>query len=129
MKERSQESERIMEWGLREFDNYNLFKAGEVVAEADAWLGKEATVPLTVADDAVVTLSRVSRGKMVVKAVYDAPIRTPIQKGAKIATLVVTAPDTPEMSFPLVAGADVERKGVFGRFAAALKYLLFGASS
>ncbi len=129
MKERAQESERLLDWGMREFNNYVLFKAGEVVAEADTWLGAEPTVPLVAADNIVVTMPRVGRSKMVVKAVFDAPIKAPIEKGRQIASLVINAPDVREVTIPLLAGAGVERLGVFGRFGAAMKYVLLGRSS
>jgi D-alanyl-D-alanine carboxypeptidase (penicillin-binding protein 5/6) len=129
MKERAQESERLLDWGMREFNNYLLFKAGDVVAEGDTWLGAEPTVPLVAADSILVTMPRVARSKMVVKAVFDAPIKAPIEKGRQVASLVVSAPDVREVTVPLVAGADVQRLGVFGRFGAAIKYVLLGRSS
>ncbi|MBD0275106.1 MAG: D-alanyl-D-alanine carboxypeptidase, partial [Acetobacteraceae bacterium] len=56
--ERSQESERLLEWGFREFDNMTIAKAGEPIETAPVWLGAAPTVPLTVAADVKVTLPR-----------------------------------------------------------------------
>src|SRR5579872_7215366 len=64
MKSRAQESERLIEWSFREFNDYRLFTAGEKIEDADVYLGAEATVPLTVASDLVVTLPRKSRKDM-----------------------------------------------------------------
>ena len=41
-KSRAVESERILDWGFREFNNYALFKAGETVTEAQIWMGEMA---------------------------------------------------------------------------------------
>ena len=42
MKARAQESERLIEWAFREFNNYKLFTAGDKVDDAEVWLGDRA---------------------------------------------------------------------------------------
>jgi D-alanyl-D-alanine carboxypeptidase (penicillin-binding protein 5/6) len=127
--QRRQESERILDWGFREFEMYRLVSAGKPVGTAKVWLGTEDTVPLVVDGDLRVTLRRTSRPGMVAKIVYDGPIEAPIAKGQEIAHLEVTAPDMPPMSIPLKAGVEVPKTGAFGRIGAALGYLLFGHGS
>ena len=126
VRERATESARLIEWGLREFDTYALFKAGEVVEEAEVWFGEAARVPLVVASDVVVTLPRKARVEMTVTARYEGPIPAPIEAGAQIAKLVVSAPGIQPVEFPLVAGAGVERLGLFGRLSTTFNYLLWG---
>ncbi len=126
MKARSEETDKLMEWGFHEFDNYALFKAGDTVTDAEVWLGDKAVVPLAIESDVKVTLPRKSRRGMKVAVDYDGPIAAPIAKGAKIAKLVITAPDAPSAEIPLVAGADVNRLGFSGRVVAALKQIVWG---
>jgi len=126
MKARSEESEKMMDWGFRAFDNYALFKAGDTVSDAEVWLGDQATVPLVAESDITVTLPRKARRAMKVSVRYDGPVAAPIAKGAKIAKLVVTAPDVPPIEFPLAAGADVGRLGFAGRIVAALRHVVWG---
>ncbi len=128
-KERSQESERLMRWGFREFENYALFEAGEAVDDAEVWLGEQPGVALEIAEPLTVTLPRGARKEMSVKVVYDGPVPAPVQKGDEVAKLVVTTPDAEPIERPLYAAADVGQLGVFGRFSSALRYLVFGASS
>ncbi|MCH8038465.1 MAG: D-alanyl-D-alanine carboxypeptidase, partial [Proteobacteria bacterium] len=45
----------------------------------------------------------------------------------EVAKLVVNAPGEAPVEFPLMAGADVERLGIFGRVTTSLQYLVFGA--
>ncbi len=125
-KARSREPKRLFEWGFREFKNYALFKAGDVVADADVWLGNDATVPLVIDKDLLITLARKARPKMKVKAVFEGPIPAPVAMGTEIATLIVTVPGEETVRVPLVAGAEVERLGLLGRLGAALKYILWG---
>src|SRR5438045_3501349 len=68
MKARAQESERLIEWAFREFNNYKLFAAGDKVEDAEVWLGSDPKVPLTVGKDLVVTLPRRARKDMKVTA-------------------------------------------------------------
>ena len=86
MKTRAQESERLIEWAFREFNDYKLFAAGDKVEEADVWLGSDPKVPLTVANDLAVTLPRKSRKDMKVTVDYDRPIPAPVKKGQAMGT-------------------------------------------
>ncbi len=126
MKARADETERLLDYGFREFDNYVLFKAGERVANAEVWMGEEATVPLVVAGGAIATLPRKTRPNMKVTVVYDGPIEAPISKGQTVGTLQVTAPGTEPIEFPLIADASVDRLGLFGRLMAAIGHVVRG---
>ena len=126
-KARSEESARLIGWAMREYDNYTLFKPGETVDAAPVWLGEAANVALVMPEGAIVTLTRKARRDMRVMVVYDAPIPAPLRAGQEVAKLVVAAPGEEPVEFPLMAGADVERLGVFGRIATSLEYLVFGA--
>lgn len=125
-KSRTEESERLIEWAFREFDDYTLFKPGDVVTDAEVWLGSADKVPLTVTSEAVVTMPRTARRDMKVTAVYNGPIPAPLKAGTKVGELVVQAPGIEEMRLPLVAAADVQKLGFFGRIGAALHHLLLG---
>ncbi len=128
-KQRWDESQRVAEMAFRDFDDYALFKPGDVVADADVWLGDVPTVPLVAGQKLVVTMERKARRDMKVTAVYDGPIAAPIKKGQKVGKLVVTAPGVPTIELPLVAGADVGKLGFGGRMSAAFKYLVWGPKS
>lgn len=124
--QRARETERLMDWGFREFGNYEFFTPGEVVATAEVWLGQKPTVPLVLVQGLTVTMGRTARRQMTVKAVYDGPIQAGVRAGQQIASLRIEAPDMQPIILPLVAGADVERLGLFGRLGAAFNYLVWG---
>jgi D-alanyl-D-alanine carboxypeptidase (penicillin-binding protein 5/6) len=126
MKARAQESERLIEWAFREFNDYQLFSAGDKVDDAELWLGTEAKVPLTVAKDLVVTMPRKSRKDMKVVVDYDKPVPAPIRQGQEIGKLVVTAPDMAPVETPLIAAAPVDRMGPLGRMAMVAAHLIWG---
>src|SRR5438132_3474526 len=126
MKARAQESERLIEWAFREFNDYKLFAAGDKVEDAEVWLGSDPKVPLTVGKDLVVTLPRRARKDMKVTVDYDRPIPAPVKKGQAVGKLVVTAPDVPPTEATLVAGVDVDRMDALGRIATLAGYLVWG---
>jgi len=126
MKARAQESERLIEWAFREFNNYRLFSTGDKVDDGEVWLGAEPKVPLSVGRDLIVTLPRKARKDMKVTVEYDRPIPAPIEKGTTVGRVVVTAADFPPVEAPLVAAASVERMNAFGRIATLAGYLVWG---
>jgi D-alanyl-D-alanine carboxypeptidase (penicillin-binding protein 5/6) len=126
MKERSQESEKVLEWAYREWSDYKLVKAGDKVDDAPVWLGTATTVPVTTTDDVVATLPRASRPQMKVVVSYDHAAQAPVTAGQAIGTLHVTAPDIAEIDVPLVATQPVPRMGGVSRAALAAGYLIFG---
>jgi len=126
MKARAQESERLIDWAFREYNNYRLFSAGDKVDDAEVWLGAEPKVPLSVGEDLVVTLPRKSRKDMKVTVEYGRPLPAPIAQGETVGRVVVTAADVPPVEMPLVAAASVERMNAFGRIATLAGYLVWG---
>ena len=115
MRARAEESERLLEWGFREFDNVVLFRAAETVEEAPVWLGDRPTVPLVAGRDLVLTLPRQWRRSLQARVRYEAPIPAPVAKGQEVGQLVVSGQGVPEMQVPLYAGADVDRLGLLPR--------------
>ena len=124
---RAEEGERLADWAFREYNDYKLFSAGQTVDDAAVWLGTKATVPLTVAKDLVVTLSRKSRKDMKVTVDYDQPVPAPVKKGQEIGKVVITAPGMATVEAPLYAAANVPRMGPFGRMAIIAAHMIWGS--
>ncbi|MEQ8745338.1 D-alanyl-D-alanine carboxypeptidase family protein [Pyruvatibacter sp.] len=125
-RERANETQRLMDWAFREFRRYELLKADQVLERAPVWQGSSRTVPLVLANDLALTMSRDGRKGLDVKVRYDGPLRAPIAAGDTVGQLVVTAPGMPERTVPLVAGASVEELGLFGKAMGALTTLVSG---
>ncbi len=126
---RSEETAKLMDWGFRNFTNKDLFRAGEMVSDAEVWLGLEATVPLIIEEDITVTIPRQAWRTLEVKAVYDGPIAAPVEKGTKIAKLVIDGEGMSPLEYDLVSGASVAKLGFTGRIQAAASQILFGFST
>ena len=126
MKVRAAESERLIEWAFREFNNYKLFAAGDKIDDAEVWLGSEPKVAMTVGKDLVVTMPRKSRKDMKVTVVYDKPVAAPVKQGDTIGKVVVSAPDLQPTETAALAAANVDRMGTLGRMAMVAAHLIWG---
>jgi D-alanyl-D-alanine carboxypeptidase (penicillin-binding protein 5/6) len=126
MHQRGEESERLLEWAFREFEDVTLFTAGDVVEQAPVWLGAAPVVPLVGGRDLAVTMPRGWRNKARVTLAYETPIRAPVLRGTTLGRLTISGDGVPDMSIPLLAGADVPRLGLPGRAMAVLSHYVTG---
>ena len=125
---RKNESQRILDWGFREFGNFNLFAADEKITSGGVWLGEKSSISLLAKEGVLLTMERKHRKSLKVTIRYMEPIPAPIKKGSKLGDIVVNVTDRNPIQIPLIAGEDVQRLGPSGRISAALGYLLWGAS-
>ncbi len=126
MQQRADEASRLMDWAFREYENYPLLRAGQAVDMADVWLGQSQQIPLVVNQDLVVSMRRSQRPGLKLTVRYDNPIPAPVRAGQTIGTLNIESPGAPAREMPLVAGADVDKVGLFDRMGAALGYMIHG---
>ncbi|MGB0554677.1 MAG: D-alanyl-D-alanine carboxypeptidase family protein [Alphaproteobacteria bacterium] len=125
---RKNESQRILDWGFREFGNFKLFAADEKITSVGVWLGEKSSIPLLAKEGVLLTMERKHRKNLKVRIRHAEPIPAPIQKGTKLGDILVNVADRSPIQIPLIAGEDVQRLGPSGRISAALGYLLWGAS-
>lgn len=126
-KERSEEADKIMSWGFREFDNYTILKKGSKVAEIPVWYGTGNEVPMIVSEDLVRTLKKSKSDGIKLIASYDKPVKAPVKAGQQLGVVKAEIPGQPTLEVPLVAAADVPEVGLWGRIRKNLTYLLLGA--
>lgn len=112
---RIEESVRFMDWGFRAWTAKPLVAKGKRIETAEVQLGDESEVGLVAPRNLAVTLPTGAAANMKVSVVYNGPVKAPIKAGQHIADLVVSTPDTPPQTMPLVAESDVGEAGFFGR--------------
>lgn len=125
-KERADEAEKLLEYGFREFNTVNLFKAGEPVENAEVWYGKDKSVSLVAANDIAITINKLATNNLAAEVRYDGPVAAPIHKGDHIADLVIKREGMKDIVIPLTAANDVEKISFFGRIARGIMYRLPG---
>ena len=127
MHERAEESERLLEWSYREFENVTLFTAGDTVEAAKVWLGSKPTVPLVGGRDLTITMPRSWRRTAKIAVEYPSPVPAPVNRGDVLGKLTVSGQGVPAMDVPLLAGADVPRMGLPGRAMAVVSRYVTGS--
>ncbi len=126
-RERSEEAERLMNWGFREFDNFTVIKAGEKLGTAKVWYGKKDKVDLTVAEDVFKTVHLSQQDNVKVTVNYAEPITAPIKAGQSVGEVKIEIENQKPLTIALVASNDVAQTGMAGKFWSNIKYFIFGA--
>ena len=126
-KERINETKKLANWSFREFVNIDLYRADDTIHQAKVWLGKESFVPLIINEDLSLTVKKKNLNKFKVQLVYETPIVSPINKGDKIAELLIIDGDNIKKK-DIYAGKNISKVSIFYRSFSIINYLLFGVS-
>ena len=125
-KERSEEAEKLMNWGFREFDNYKLLSKGTEITEIPVIYGQQDSVRLIVDQDVLKTIPKNRVNGVKITAVYDKPVKAPVTMGQELGTVRIEIPESEAVEIPLVAAYSVGKVGLWGRITSNLKYLISG---
>ena len=85
---RSTQSLKLLNWGFRNTNTYEISKTGETFFELDTWLGKDNKIKAVTKEDYYITLNK--KDLEILKSIwstYDGPIEAPIQKDQKLLNL------------------------------------------
>ena len=121
---RAEEAQRIVNWAFRQFVEKKVATEGKMIAQADVWMGDETRVGLVAPKDLLLLVPALSKDGVVASVAYQAPIEAPIEKGQKLAELVIKRAGLPDARLPLVADRDIPRGGFLPRLRTASKILL-----
>ena len=123
-RERTQEMERLLSWAFREFRLQTLAKEGDIVGEAEVWIGAASTVPLAITQDLTVAMPWVGEEDTKAVLIYDGPISAPVRKGDPIGVLRISIPGVGPVETDVVAAEDVAEGGYMSRLGAGAQFLL-----
>ncbi len=121
---RAEEAQRIVNWAFRQFVEKKVANEGKMIAQADVWMGDETRVGLVAPKDLLLLVPALSKDALEAKVSYQSPIEAPIEKGQKLAELVIKRKGLPDARLPLVADRDIPRGGFLPRLRTASKILL-----
>ena len=100
---RSSESLKLLNWGFRNTNSFEISKKDETIFELDTWLGVKNKVKATTKEDFYVTINKKDIRYLSVSLNYKGPIQAPISKNDEIAKIVVTQKDNVLKEIPLYA--------------------------
>ena len=123
---RSSQSLKLLNWGFRNTNTYEISKSGETFFELDTWLGRKNKINAVSKDDYYITLDKKNIRHLQVYLEYKGPIEAPIQKDQKIANLVVLEKDEVIKTLPLYASEKVSKVNFFQSLITSINYLIWG---
>lgn len=126
MQARADEARKLMDWAFVSFKNIDLAQKGTIYAQAPIVLGQSNEVGLTVANTVKMTVPTLAQSGMTLQAKFKAPLIAPIKAGDSVGSLIVTIPNLPQQTIPLVAAANVEPKNFFASAFEKLKLRIVG---
>jgi serine-type D-Ala-D-Ala carboxypeptidase (penicillin-binding protein 5/6) len=123
---RSSESFKLLNWGFRNTNTFEISKKEQTLFELDTWLGIKNKIKATTKEDYYVTINKKDINHLKVLLEYSGPISTPIKKGSKIANIVVSKKDKVIKKLPLYAAEDLKKVNFFKSLLTSLNYLIWG---
>ena len=123
---RSSESLKLLNWGYRNTSTFEISKKNETFFEIDTWLGKNNKIKATTKENYYLTINKKDLRNLKVSLSYDGPIEAPVQKGDKVANLIVFNKDEIVKTLPLFAFEDLKKVNFFKSLLISLNYLIWG---
>ncbi len=123
---RTSESIKLLSWGFRNTDTFEISKKNETQFDIKTWLGKKNIVKGTTKEDFYITLSKKDSRKLKVILEYSGPVKAPIKKDQKIANLKVYKKDELTETIPIYASEDVKKINFFKSVFTSINYMIWG---
>jgi len=123
---RSSESLKLLNWGFRNTNTFEISKKDETMFELDTWLGEKNKIKVASKDDYYVTINKKDISNLTISLEYEGPIAAPVKKGKQIGNIVVSKKDEILKSVPLYAAEDLKKVNFFKSLLTSLNYLIWG---
>ena len=123
---RSSESLKLLNWGFRNTNTFEISKKDNTVFELDTWLGIKNKIKGSTKEDYYLTLSKKDVSHLKISLEYNGPILAPIKKGEQIAKINIFKKDKIIKSLPLYAIEDLKKVNFFKSLLTSLNYLIWG---
>ena len=123
---RSSESLKLLNWGFRNTNTFEVSRTGKSLFELNTWLGKKEKIQVTSKEDYYIAINKKDIRNLKVSLKYDGPIVAPIDKGEKIAQLDISIKDELVKSLPLYAAENLKKVNFFKSLLASINYLIWG---
>jgi len=123
---RSTQSLKLLNWGFRNTNTFEISKKDTTFFELDTWLGTDNKIKATTKEDYYVTINKKDISHLTVSLEYNGPISAPVQKGDKIAEIIVSKKDEILKKLPLYAADDLKKVNFFKSLLTSLNYLIWG---
>ena len=123
---RSSQSLKLLNWGLRTTNTFEISKKGLTIFELDTWLGKKEKIKAVSKEDFYTTINKKDIRHLTVTLDYKGPLKAPIEEGTQVANLIISKKDEIIKKLPLYAAEDLKKVNFFKSLLTSLNYLIWG---
>ena len=123
---RSSESLKLLNWGFRNTNTFEISKKNETLFELDTWLGEKNKIKASSKEDYYVTINKKDISNLTIALEYNGPIAAPVRKGKQIANISISKKGELIKSVPLYAAEDLKKVNFFKSLLTSLNYLIWG---
>jgi len=123
---RSSESLKLLNWGFRNTNTFEISKKNETLFELDTWLGEKNKIKASSKEDYYVTINKKDISNLTIALEYNGPIAAPVRKGKQIANIIISKKGELIKSVPLYAAEDLKKVNFFKSLLTSLNYLIWG---
>ena len=117
---------KLLNWGFRNSNTFEVSKKGISVFELETWLGKKNKIKAITKEDYFITVNKKDIRNLSVSLNYNGPIVAPVIKDEKIAEIVVKNKDEIIKTLPLYAQEDLKKVNFFKSLITSINYLIWG---
>ena len=112
---RTQESQKLLNWGFQNFDTVKLYSKGQAIATPEIWKGSQGAVKIGFTSDVMVTVPKGVAAKMKPVLERKDPLVAPLPLNTRVGSLKMMVDGKPLLELPVVALENVEEASIFGR--------------
>jgi D-alanyl-D-alanine carboxypeptidase (penicillin-binding protein 5/6) len=123
---RAAETQKMLTWGFRFFETKSFYEPGQVLSTSRVWAGVNDQVQIGLAEGLTLTMPKGQAEKLDASITLESPIKAPVIAGDVLGQVEVRLGDEIVHTAPLVALADVEEAGIFGRLWDSIRLFFYG---
>ena len=124
--ERTRKSIKLLNWGFRNTETFEVAKKNETVFELQTWLGKKKIVKAVTKEDLYITLGKKEANNFYTYLEYKGPIKAPIKKDQKIGFLKVYQKDKLIKNLPIYSSENIKKINFFKSVFTSINYMIWG---
>lgn len=122
----SNETERILNWGLSSFEPKLVFNAGEEIGKAKVYGGMESSIPLKTVGPVGVLVSKRNPRRLTARIHYQGPLYAPVEANRIVGNVTIYSGHEVLTRQPVMTASGTEEAGMVKKARDALFEISFG---
>jgi D-alanyl-D-alanine carboxypeptidase (penicillin-binding protein 5/6) len=112
---RTQESQKLLNWGFQNFDTVKLYTKGQAIATPEVWKGSQGTIKIGFKHDVMATIPKGVAARMKPVLERKDPLVAPLEENSRVGTLKMVVDGKTLLELPVLALESVPQASIFGR--------------